>query len=59
LAVPREASVVAIVRGRRVIIPRGDTVMGPGDEVVLLVTGESEDEVRRLFVGDAVAAPGA
>jgi trk system potassium uptake protein TrkA len=57
LAMPREASVVAIVRGRRVIIPRGDTVMGPGDEVVLLVTGESEDEVRRLFIGDAVAAP--
>jgi len=58
LAVPREASVVAIVRGRRVVIPRGDTVMGPGDEVVLLVTGECEDEVRRLFVGDALAAPG-
>src|SRR4029077_20601325 len=27
LSVPREASVVAIVRGRRVVIPRGDTVM--------------------------------
>ncbi len=56
LPVPREASVVAVVRGRRVVIPRGDTVMSTGDEVVVLVTGESEDEVRRLFVGAAPAA---
>jgi trk system potassium uptake protein TrkA len=59
LPMPREASVVAIVRGRRVLIPRGDSVMGTGDEVVLLVTGESEDEVRRLFIGEAAAVPGA
>ncbi len=51
LPVPREASVVAVVRGRRVVIPRGDTVMTTGDEVVVLVTGESEDQVKKLFVG--------
>jgi trk system potassium uptake protein TrkA len=51
LAVPREASVVAVVRGRRVVIPRGDTVMSAGDEVVVLVTGESEEQVKKLFVG--------
>ncbi len=51
IAVPREASVVAVVRDRRVVIPRGDTVMSAGDEVVVLVTGESEDQVKKLFVG--------
>jgi trk system potassium uptake protein len=51
LPVPREASVVAVVRGRRVVIPRGDTVMTAGDEVVVLVTGESEEQVKKLFVG--------
>jgi trk system potassium uptake protein TrkA len=56
LPVPREASVVAVVRGRRVVIPRGDTVMSTGDEVVVLVTGESEEQVRRLFVGATPAA---
>ncbi len=51
LAVPRDASIVAVVRGKRVVIPRGDTVMAPGDEVVALVTNESEDKVKALLVG--------
>jgi trk system potassium uptake protein len=51
LAVPRDASVVAVVRHGRVVIPRGDTVMQVGDEVVVLVTGDSEDKVKNLLVG--------
>jgi trk system potassium uptake protein len=51
LEVPRDASVVAVVRQGRVVIPRGDTVMQVGDEVVVLVTGESEDKVKGLLVG--------
>jgi trk system potassium uptake protein TrkA len=51
LAVPRDASVVAVVRQGRVVIPRGDTVMQQGDEVVVLVTGDSEDQVKNLLVG--------
>jgi len=51
LAVPRDASIVAIVRANRVVIPRGDTVMQAADEVVVLVTGESEDQVKALLVG--------
>jgi trk system potassium uptake protein TrkA len=48
---PRDASVVAVVRERRVVVPRGDTVLLAGDEVIALVTSESEDAVRRIFVG--------
>jgi trk system potassium uptake protein len=51
LDVPRDASVVAVVRQGRVVVPRGDTVMQVGDEVVVLVTGESEDKVKGLLVG--------
>ena len=51
LAVPRDASIVAVVRQGRVVIPRGDTVMQVGDEVVVLVTVESEDQVKGLLVG--------
>jgi Trk K+ transport system NAD-binding subunit len=43
--------VVAVIRQRRVIVPRGDTVLEPGDEVLVLVTEESEDAVRELLVG--------
>jgi trk system potassium uptake protein TrkA len=50
LGVPRDATVVAVVRDDRLVVPRGDTVLSVGDEVLLLVTGESEPAVQRLFV---------
>ena len=48
---PRDSSVVAIIRDRRVVVPRGDTVLLVGDEVIVLVTEESEEDVRRILVG--------
>jgi trk system potassium uptake protein len=51
LGFPRDSTVVAVVRDGSVIVPRGDTVMRAGDEVVVLVTDESEEAVRRLLVG--------
>jgi trk system potassium uptake protein TrkA len=51
LAVPRDASIVAIVRNGRVVIPRGDTVPVVGDEVVALVNTGSEEQVKALLVG--------
>ena len=33
-----------------IVVPRGDSQLGTGDEVVLLVTSETEDEVRKLLV---------
>jgi Trk K+ transport system NAD-binding subunit len=33
------------------VVPRGDTVLRYHDEVLVLVTGEGEDDVRRLLVG--------
>jgi trk system potassium uptake protein TrkA len=51
LGMPRDASVVAVVRDRRVVVPRGDTVVRAGDEVIALVTSDSEEAVRRILVG--------
>jgi K+ transport systems, NAD-binding component len=51
LEVPRDATIVAIVRDDHVLFARGDTVLYPGDEVLALVTTESEESVRRLLTG--------
>ncbi|MDA8277439.1 MAG: TrkA family potassium uptake protein [Actinomycetota bacterium] len=51
LPFPREASIVAIIREDNVIVPRGDTILRSGDEVVVLVTVESESEVKTILVG--------
>ena len=52
LEIPRDATVVAVVRGDRVIMPRGDTRFEAGDEVLALVTADSENEVRQLLAGN-------
>lgn len=51
LGLPRASSVVAVIRHDQVVVPRGDTVLRAGDEVLVLVTDESEAEVREILVG--------
>ncbi len=51
LGLPRDSTVVAILRQDRVVVPRGDTVLYSGDEVLVLVSNESEDDVRQILVG--------
>jgi trk system potassium uptake protein TrkA len=51
LEVPRDATIVAVVRETHVVVPRGDTVLDTGDEVLALVTADSEDVVRSLLAG--------
>jgi trk system potassium uptake protein TrkA len=51
LNVPRDATFVAVLREDHVVVPRGDTVFQAGDEVIALVTPESEDEIRRMLTG--------
>ena len=48
---PRDSTFVAVVREDHVIVPRGDTTFEDGDEVLALVTPDSEDEVRQLLIG--------
>ena len=51
LGLPRDATVVAVLRGDRVVVPRGDTILRAADEVVVLVTNDSEEAVRAVLVG--------
>jgi trk system potassium uptake protein TrkA len=55
---PRDSNFVAIVREEHVVVPRGDTVFEPGDEVLALVTPESEEEVEALLTGKAPSGAG-
>ncbi len=50
LGLPRGATVVAVVRDGHIVVPRGDTVLSVGDEVLLLVIGDADDGVRELLV---------
>jgi trk system potassium uptake protein TrkA len=52
LQFPRDATVVAVVRGDRLVVPRGDTVLDVGDEVMVLVTGDAQRADQQLLVGD-------
>jgi trk system potassium uptake protein len=56
LAIPREATIVAVLREDHLIVPRGETVFEAGDEVLALVTPDSEEEMRELLT--AVELPG-
>lgn len=51
LELPRDATVVAVLRAARVIVPRGDTVLESGDEVIALVTDPAEGALRAALVG--------
>jgi trk system potassium uptake protein len=51
LRFPRDATVVAILREDRLIVPHGDTILRVGDEVMVLITDESEAAVRAVLVG--------
>jgi len=51
LGFPRDSTAVAVLRNDRVIVPRGDTRLQAGDEVLVLVTAESIDEVREILTG--------
>jgi trk system potassium uptake protein TrkA len=50
LGFPRDATVVAVVRTDRLVVPRGDTVLQAGDEVLVLVTADAETQVQALFI---------
>lgn len=52
LDLPDEAVIVALFRGDRTVIPRGETEIRAGDEVVALTTPELEEQLRATLVAD-------
>ncbi|MFI1195668.1 potassium channel family protein [Micromonospora sp. NPDC020750] len=49
--IPRDAALVAILRGKRVLVPSPDDPIEAGDELVFVCTAEVEDEVRTVILG--------
>jgi trk system potassium uptake protein TrkA len=48
---PRDSALMAILRGKRVLVPSPDDPLEPGDELVFICTSEVEDEVRAVILG--------
>lgn len=51
LDLPHQAVIVAIFRGDETVIPKGDTQIRPGDEVVALTTPQLEERLTRTLLG--------
>jgi trk system potassium uptake protein TrkA len=49
LAVPPGCTLAAVVRGKEVLAPRGDTVLQPGDEVIAIVRADQLAALARLL----------
>lgn len=49
LQLPRDVALVAIIRGRRVIVPEADDSLEGGDELVFIAPEEAEDELHRIM----------
>lgn len=48
LAIPEKSVLIAITRGDKVIIPRGDTVIQSGDQILVLADAQSKIGINRL-----------
>src|SRR6185436_4256599 len=48
---PHESNLIAILRGKSTVVPRGDTELNDGDVVVALVNTEQEGELRSALLG--------
>ncbi len=48
---PRDSALVAILRGKRVLVPTADDPLEAGDELVFVCTTAVEDEVRAVVLG--------
>ena len=49
---PREAALVAILRGGRVIVPQADDPLEPGDELMFVAGEDVEEEIQRVLKGE-------
>lgn len=48
---PRDCVLTALVRGPRVIFPRGDTALRSGDTVMAVTSSASEEQLRHVLLG--------
>jgi len=51
---PRDSALVAIVRGKRVLVPTPDDPLEAGDEAIFVCTTAAEEDIRRAMLGSEV-----
>jgi trk system potassium uptake protein TrkA len=51
VVLPRESNVIAILRGARTVVPRGDTVFQKGDVILTLVAKDQEEALKHELLG--------
>ncbi len=49
LSLPKSAHIMAIISGGEVIVPKGDTVLSAGDELLILAEEGEEERIRATF----------
>jgi trk system potassium uptake protein TrkA len=49
VAFPKAAVVGTIVRGEEIILPRGNDVLMPGDDVIVFAMPEAIPQIEKLF----------
>jgi trk system potassium uptake protein len=49
LNLPKTAHIMAIISGGEIVVPRGDTLLGAGDEVLILSAKGEEGRLRATF----------
>jgi trk system potassium uptake protein TrkA len=59
LQLPRDAALVTILRGPRVIVPAPDEPLEGGDELLFVAVTEVEEELRQLLLPEHQPAPNA
>ena len=57
LQLPRDAALVTILRGPRVIVPQADEPLEGGDELLFVAVTEVEEELRQLMLPSHSAGP--
>jgi trk system potassium uptake protein len=54
---PPDSALVAVLRGKRVLVPSPDDPLEARDELVFVCTSEVEESVREVILGQRKAAP--
>lgn len=51
IALPQQANLIAVLRGRTTVVPRGETLLNEGDVIIVLVNKSHEEQLRRALLG--------
>lgn len=48
---PQQVNLIAVLRGRTTVVPRGETLLNDGDIIVALVSRDREEQLKKALLG--------